>query len=621
MANLSRDEALKLIKEPKNAREINKARLKRTRHKLHTEPETDPIIELGDSHVRFLTWVKNILKSEDNYERFRQLYRPPLISNELTEAIFSEFEKVFEAKNSFEKFEFVDSELENDFNEYRKTIGDNIFWETQGFETFKNSIDNILIIDLPNFQKDDDGNELQLSDRPEPYYYLLDINCLIDIENERVDGDDIVTGKQFYFFRTEYVIFKGEGGFIYVFDDTYYRRYTIPSGSSDAVLDAEVAHNLGFTPARSFWTTPLNSTSKIQKRSPITNSLSELDWYLFFSIAQKYLELYAPFPIYAIYRSKCNYQETAGRKAKCVDGYLQIPGQLGMLSDRDREKCPQCGTKIKVGPGNIMLIDVPKDKSDDFDLMVNPMKVIPAEITSLDYVKQAVIDKRNEIFANCVGRGTDAENDQAVNELQIRSGFESRTSVLIKIKRNFEIIHAFALDTIARLRYGDSYISATVDYGDDFFVQDESEEITEYEAAVKNGLPAYELSARRQSIYNARYRNNPDLLERLKIMKNLEPFPDNNITQLQDLRSKIPELVPIKQLVIKVNFNSFIDRFERDQANILQFASAQPFDKKINLISQELSKYADEFIAAGKEIVPPITDPALPPIGGGLPVV
>lgn len=601
MANLSKEQALKLIKEPQNQREINRARTKRVRHKLHTEPETESLT-FGDSHTRFLSWVKGLLVAEDNFQRFSQLYRPPLITNELTEAIFSEFEKVFEAKNAFERFEFTDSELENDFSEYRKRIGDFNFWETQGFETFKNSIDNILVVDLPALQQDANGNFIQTSERPEPYYFLLDIDNLIDIDNKKIEGRNAVSGKQFYYFRTEYIIFHGENNTIFVFDDTYYRRYSKGDGSVDPILDFEVAHNLGFTPARSFWTTPLNSTSKIQKRSPITNSISELDWYLFFSISQKYLELYAPYPIYAIYKSKCNFKEITGAKRQCVDGFLQGNGEF--FAGAERQKCPQCASKIRVGPGNVMLIDVPKEKSDDFDLMANPMKVIPAETTSLNYVKQAVLDKRNEIFSNCVGRGKDAENDQAVNELQIKSGFESRGSVLIKIKRNFEIIHAFALDTIARLRYGSSFLSLTIDYGDEFFVKDESEEIAEYKEAVANGLPAYELATRRQAIYETRYKNNPDLLERLKIMRNLEPFPDNNIAQLQEIRSKTPELVPLKRMIIKINFNSFIDRFEREQANILLFASAITFDLKILTIQKVLEGYADEVIAEGAPIAP-----------------
>lgn len=572
--------------------------------------------DLGDPHIRFLSWVQSILKSDDNYERFRSLYRPPVCTNELAESIFSQFEKVFHAQNSFEKFEFVDPELENDAAEFRKKKGDHTFWETQGFETFKNDIDNILVVDLPKLQTDEAGNLIATSDRPEPYYYILDIDNLIDIDNTKLKGTDSLG--EFYYFKTEYIVFRGgeidttagKLRVVYVFDDSYYRVFTRDENDNITFVE-EFAHDLTYCPARSFWTTPLNSHSTILKRGPITNSLSELDWYLFFSIAQKYLELYAPFPIYAIYKRKCNYKEE-GTKYTCIDGFLEEPGvrQIGA----NRRKCPKCSTALKVGPGNVLLIDVPRDKSDDPDLMANPMKVIPAERTSLDYVKEALKAKKDEIFENCVGKGNDPINDQAQNELQIQAGFESRTAVLLKIKRNFEIIHHFAIDTVFRLRYGSSYIRGIINYGDKFFVKDESQEGKEYETAVKNGMPEYELATRRKQIDEARYRNNPDVLERLNIMRNLEPFSGISIDKLVEMRAKLPELVTLKDLVIKMQFNSFIDRFEREQASLLLFGRALDFDVRIKRISEVISIYADEYLAAAEEDKPePEPAPPGPP--------
>lgn len=608
MANLTREQALKLIKEPLNSREIVKARQKRIRHKLHTEPETDTL-NLSEPHIRFLSWVKAMLKSDDNYDRFRQLYRPPVYTNELTESIFSQFERVFDAQNSYEKISFTDSELENDFNEYRKRLGDLQFWETQGFETFKNSIDNVLVVDLPKLINDEAGN-LLASSRPEPYYYILDIDHLIDINNTKVKAISQENGETFYYFKTEYIIFRGTDRLVYVFDDTFYRLYQDAEGSNEIKFIDEVAHDLGFCPARSFWTTPLNSKSNIQKRSPITNSLSEMDWLLFLSLAHKYMEEYLPYPIFAVYKGKCDYKEEAkGRKAHCVDGYLEVPGEINDINNRRR--CPKCGNKIKIGPGNIIELRIPKDREDP-DLMANPMKIISAGTEQLDYVKKAVKDKYDEIFQNCVGRGVDANTDQAQNELQIRASFESRTAVLIKIKRNFEIIHAFALDTIARLRYGSAYTGIVINYGDEFFVKDEKAQTEELEAAKKTGAPSYEISTRRRAIWDTMFKNNPEMIERLTILRSLEPFPDNSVSDVTGMFKGMPELVSLRDLAIKLHFNSFVDRFEREQANINIFARAAAFDKKIELIRAEFIKYADEYLAEAKSTAPAPPAPPKP---------
>jgi hypothetical protein len=598
MANLSQSEFLKLIKEPKYQREIQKARAKRLRHRLHTQAETDNA-QRSLPHELFLKWVKDLLNNEDTYERFCRIYRVPITSNELTESIFSEFEKVFEGQNRYEKFEFTNPEDENDFYEFRKRKGDMAFWPTQGFETFKDSIDDILIVDLP---------KEQTGDKPEPYYYILDIDALIDIKNVKITTSD-EKGADFVYFKTEYIIFNGEDDLIYCFDDTYYRAFK-KDENENITFVSEVPHNLGYCPARSFWTTPLNAKATIQKRSVITNSLSELDWYVFFSICRKYAEMYASYPIYAVYKGKCDYKETASRKGKCVGGYMEYEGEFH--DPNKRERCPRCKNKLKIGPGNVIEVTPPQDKTEQYDLMANPIKVIPAETTSLEYIQKALEEKRNEIWTNCVGRRQDVAEGQPRNEIDVKSGFESAESALLKVKKNFEIIHHFALDTWARLRYGDSYVRGVIDYGDQFFNIDEAKEMADYKVAAENGSPSYELRARMGKIFKQKYKNDPDLQERLKILSNIDPFPQQTITEVLNWKKSAPIMVSDKDLLIKMKFENFIDRFEREQTNILLFASAASFDKKIEAIKAIIEGYATEYLTQTKAEQPE-PDPAIPP--------
>jgi hypothetical protein len=614
MANLSRDQALERIKQPKAQKEITRAKSKRQRHQLHTEPAVETgEYNLRDADNKFLSWVKTLLRSEENFSRFKDLYRLPVATNNLVESIYSEYEKIFNGENAFERFEFSTPELEQDFTDYRKKLGDYNFWETQGFETFKNSIDNILIVDLPRLTADTAAGSPR-SSRPEPYYYILDIDGLVDIDNTRVRATDQVTGTEFYYFKCEYIIFRSDGK-LYVFDDTFYRAYQEPEGK-DPVLEAEIAHGLGYAPARSFWTTPLNSSCSFQKRGVITTALSDLDWLLFYTIAERYLQMYAPFPIYAIYKANCNYTAAGGKK-KCVNGFLESEGARNL--EGFKEPCPRCAAAMPVGPGNVLKLKAPVDK-DDVDLLANPVKVIPAEVTSLEFVDTMLEKFRARIFTACVGRSQDPQNNQAKNEKQVESSFMSSESMLLKVKRNFEIAQFFALDTIARLRYGSDYKSGTINYGDEFFVKSEDRAIEEYKTAADSGLPEFDLAQRREDINIARYRNDPKQLERSKILRHLLPFPDLSIDKLQSFKKDFPELVSVSDMAIKINFTSFVDRFEREQANLVLFASAQTFDKKIALIREELNAYAKEYIDKAKAEAPkpepdPAPGPGFPPAG------
>lgn len=611
MASLSNAQAIDLIKNPKAQREIQKAKRTKIRYSLHTEIETDTDCVGGQVHARFLLWVKSIIGENDNFERFKSLYVPPLSTNEFTGSIFAEYQKVFQAENPFEKFNFTNPELEPLFNEFRKRAGDFSFWETQGFEAFKTGIDNILIIDLP--EMGEDGEE------KDPYYYILDICDVIDICNKKLKESDDEKGESFYFFKTEYIVFwdhyedkeRDKPGVMCVFDDQFYRKYEYAVGGTPVLL-SEVPHYLGYCPARSFWTDPLNSKTNIRKLSPITASLSELDWLLAYELFGKYLKLYAPFPIYAVYKGRCDYTDEA-KKKKCVDGYLYpIKGSGGTtMGEHSSDRCPKCqGGKMKPGPGNVFYLTPPQEQSDP-DLLSNPVKIFPAEKISVDVVNEEIAGRKASIRLACVGIDGESANDQAKNTKQIESGWESRTNKLLRVKKNFEIIKAFALETCARLMYQDQFVSCHIDMGDAYYDDDDEEE--DYKVAKDSGLPSFDLAMRRDEMAATRYRSNPDKQNRYNILKNLDPFPDDTVA---DVLAMNPQFVDPNDVILKVNFNKFITRFEREQADLLQFGSALQFDKKISTIQSVLMGYVAE--AASK--IKPVAPPAPPPIPA-LPVV
>lgn len=619
MAILSDGQALALIKAPKYSKELAEAKEKRIRHSLHTETRTS-LRDYTRAAWDFFTWCAQMLKGPGAYERFVNIARPPFPTNKLVEGIFTAFNQIFEATNSFEQFDFTSPELEQDFTEYRKKLGDYGFWKTQGMEALKSSIDDMVVIDLPQLKQDDQGNYIQDSDRPEPYYYILDIDRIHDVRNDKVITTDGLSGKEFYYFKCEYLIFTGTApeGYkrYFVLDDVAYRIFDQADGQ-EARLISVAPHLLGYTPARSFWTTPLHYRATIQKSGPITDSLSDLDWLNFFSYAQRYTETYAAFPIYAIYKKKCNYKEDVKNSGmqhprQCMGGYLEYPGVRSL--PENRVPCPSCGGEAQIGAGSIILIDPPVD--EDQNLMQDPVKVISADTPSLEYIQKRLTEIKSEITINSIGRSKDTNDAAAKNELQVESGFQSSNAILLKYKRNFEVIHSFALDTVCRLRYGEEYLGSVIDYGDEFFTKTEEDENKSYTEAKAAKLPAFDLAERRRDMSKARYRNNPKMLRRLEIMENLEPYPDMSIQELTDFKKESPDLVDDREYIIKARFIDFINRFEREQGDINNYGSAIDFSKKISLINEELTAYAQELLdrlAKQKEASKP--DPAVLPPG------
>jgi hypothetical protein len=115
-------------------------------------------------------------------------------------------------------------------------------------------------------------------------------------------------------------------------------------------------------------------------------------------------------------------------------------------------------------------------------------------------------------------------------------------------------------------------------------------------------------------INETRYRNNPDMIERLKILANLDPFPDDNIISIAVTLSQMPEIVDPVDLCVKTHFNRFIARFEREQASLLLFGASLSFDVRIKTIYGILQGYAVEYLNTRKTNITtyPLTPPATP---------
>ncbi len=76
------------------------------------------------------------------------------------------------------------------------------------------------------------------------------------------------------------------------------------------------------------------------------------------------------------------------------------------------------------------------------------------------------------------------------------------------------------------------------------------------------------------------------------ILKQLEPYPHKTLDEVLKLYEK--ELLSENLVKLKINFSSLIERFERENINIIEFASKKPLRDKINIITNKLLEYVTE---------------------------
>lgn len=557
-----------ILQKPTKRQVIQKAANMQKRLRFHTETNI-AVSDINQPTALFLDWVRNLLP-KDKYNIFLQLFKFPLSTPAVVEDVYRELERVFYSRNSSSSYQFTDSELAEDWADYRKNkLNEPDIWKTVGWKKMQVSINSILVVDLP---------QVQMSARPEPYFYWLEIEDVIDYE--------IVNDTEF-----KWIVFRQPNRRIAAFDDTYIRVYQLNEKNEIASLVSEATHNLGHCPARFFWSTQLNEKNKDLKKNPISKELSNLDWYLFFSISKQHLDLYAPYPIYSAYAADCNFENNETGDY-CDGGFLRnSSGEYKILNDGTVEKCPCCSEKRIAGPGSFLEVPIPNQAEGIVD-MRNPVQITTIDKDSLTYNVEECVRLRNDIIVSIAGSGGTVSEKEAINETQVAANFESKTSVLNALKTNFELAQKFVEDTICRFRYGSDFISSSISWGTEFYVFTVKELYNKYEQAKTNGASESELDAITQQILEVEYRNNPLVLQRMLILKQLEPYPHKTLDEVLKLHEK--KLLNENYVKLKINFSTLVERFERENINIIEFASARTFSEKIKLITDKLLDYVRE---------------------------
>lgn len=559
-----------ILQKPSKRQVIQKAVNMQRRLRFHTETNV-AVSDINQPTTIFLDWVRQLLPN-DKYNIFLQLFKFPLPTPAVVEDVYRELERVFYSRNSSSSYQFTDSELAEDWSQYRKSnLNEPEVWKTTAWKRMQVSPNSILVIDLP---------QVQTTSRPEPYFYWLEIDAVVDYQLSKQDEN-----------LFEWLVFNQPEHRIAVFDDTSIRVYQLNEKNEIQSLISEAKHDLGYCLARFFWSTQLNEKNKDLKKNPITKELSNLDWYLFFSISKQHLDLYAPYPIYSAYEADCNFENNETGDY-CDGGFLRnTKGEYKILNDGTVEKCPCCSEKRIAGPGSFLEVPIPNQTEGVAD-MRNPVQITTIDKDSLDYNVNECARLKNEIVISVVGSGGTVSEKEAINETQVTANFESKTSVLNALKTNFELAQKFVEDTVCKLRYGNAFISSSVSWGTEFYVFTVTELYSKYKQAKENGASNSELDAISQQILEVEYRNNPLVLQRMLILKQLEPYPHKTLDEVLKLYEK--KLIDENLVKLKINFSTLVEKFERENINIIEFASNKPMREKIDIINKKLLEYVTE---------------------------
>ncbi|NML67613.1 hypothetical protein HHL22_20625 [Hymenobacter sp. RP-2-7] len=589
MALLSYPDIQQLLKSPRNGAALAACVNYEQRLRLHVDAEVNPAVQPAGMET-LLALPKKVLPTE-KYEKFCAFIPSPLPTVKITGKVKDGLSRVFEAQDGSVTVELATAELETDFETFRTAQAEADFWPGTAFEAMARALHSILVVDMATEQT---------TPRPEPYVFALDIASVVDVDIKADASCEYLA----FWLPSRRTDTDEEVQRVAVYDDGYYRIFEKLSKDSEWPLEPvlENAHVLGYCPARMLWSDALGPATGLLRFGPLTNELGDLDRYVYWYASIEYFKTYGMFPPLWSVEEECAYEGPGGEK--CHGGFIQVITGYDFPNGADapgvaryREKpCPTCQANKYLGPGTHLKVPAPTKDTGDTR---NPLAFVKVDIEALKDARLSLKEERQEIITSCLGSGGEPTTDQPRNEQDVRAGFENQQDVLLGLKRNFDKARTWTLTTQGKLRYGPLFRRAVVNSGEQFYLKTPTQLSQEEVEARKAGRPVFELSQYREMRYFTLYRNNPPLLDRMRILSDLEPYPEYSIEQITTMiaaslnqgGSYLLNIYAPEKLALKADFARYITRFESEQTDVRTFAALQPYYLKLQLITTILLSY------------------------------
>lgn len=577
---LSREAILQFIENPRASVELTEARDSQDNHKLHVTGE-------GFSSERITG-----IESSINFDIRKKLARPT--TTRIYKDVISQYSKVFRAKGFIRDYKFKnnDKDLKNDFKAYLEDIGGglsikelmNTVWHKAMFEEFN----GVFIVRVPPEHEGENA---------EPF-----------VEFENIDGihDIFVKGE-----RVEYIIFtwttvdqKGnKTEHFKVIDDAFDYHFIRVNGkislaqrevlrNGEFVTEDDVIPNFwGYVPCIQPSILNKSVLSDTLKKSFVEETMPNADAYLRISNGHSVSITLHQNPIFysiplecAVCKGDGQINEDEGGLLGCVK--CNGTGRISFYDKSDPSK-------------GVMLPELKEDQ--EFKGAFSPVGYATIDLETMkeqriEMEKEEGLIEKGALGVIGVFTSRKTQETAAGKEIDLQPLFD----VLTSYSDNGQFIEKFLTDTIGIARYNDSndtgkrYEGSTVLWGKQYFVRGIDMIVKEYQSAKEAGSPDYQLNNLIAELNFTKFDNNPMALQRSVILNELEPFQTYTLKELVDIGLATPE-----DMIIKQYFNDFIERFEREETNVVDFMSNGTFENKINKINDKLKEYAQD-----KVIVP-----------------
>lgn len=339
--------------------------------------------------------------------------------------------------------------------------------------------------------------------------------------------------------------------------------------------------------------------SELLKISPITNILSDLKKYL--SISDDHhlcvkLHQHPLFYSYPVTCPTCNGSKTV-EKQNINAGETFMNAGEDLAFTEDSGQCNTCSGKGIVPAWKaditqgISLAVAEKWEDEGYPAAQAPAGYVTNDNETLKEQRTELYEIERTIEKGVLGiEGMLETSPSRETATKVELNLQPLIDTLSSYSANAETVRKFLTDMIGKIYYGANWKGCQIFYGRKYFIRSEDNIMRELEQARKSGATISYLKELQDELTYIRFERNPEALSRAMIINEVEPYNGFTFEQVNEFK-----FINKNDYIIKTNIADFIERFEFDNGNIVEFVkNGNNYKKQLSEIKTKLKIYAEE---------------------------
>ena len=539
-----------LLKEPLNRPSVAEGLRLQNAHRVHIT---------GEGYKGRIRQVKGFEDSKE-FNVKTQLGAPATIG--VTSIILDNLNRWQSTSGTVKKCDFYDDTKNEKFQDVLSQVWNNNsfddFLKTFYKEAIYTDFNGFIVVTKPKIIEGQIEKEGILSNYEggavNPYMIYISI---ADVHDFRMTGD-----------KVEYLIIR-------LSKDQ--KKFRVIDDARDIVVDdgkiqEDFYHEVGYTPARRISSINKYLLDSQIKTSPIDHIIPALDRYMSCDYDLRMQIIRHAYPKLAVVVRQCHSCRGQGFEIK---------------EDGTRIKCTTCdGSMVEIPINRDGVIGIPQYlETGNTAYPGSPASYITTDTESLRLCMEDLEKQRKDIlYAGTGDKALITETMDTATETMVNNrSLEDRISEISEMVERFE---KWCKETIKRLHQDFSKTTEyeiSVKYGKRISIKNETDILSEIQESKKSGMNMGYVQGLQIDLVYAKYKNNETELTRQIMLNDLEPFPGYTVDEIM----RMAEYCDEKDLKLKINFESVIDKFEKDQPVYL-YEKGDTYKEKINLIKEEL---------------------------------